>query len=138
MPQPFTPFDTIESAQDFVRILADTITEARDEIMADLERDQQLPTSRRTRALQIAAYNLDRLEKQMIRSRRILNDLRSLRRLLFEERHFRHVRSLGDDTAASTTANVVPAVVAAIPGPQTVGPTAFVRNTSSPRPAIPA
>ena len=133
-----TPFDTIESAQDFVRVLGETISEARQEIQADLERELQSPPSRRTRALQIAAYNLDRLDKQMIRSRRILNDLRSLRRLLFEERQFRHVRSLGQDVAVVAAPTITPAVVAAIPAPRTVGPAAFATAASSPRPAIPA
>jgi hypothetical protein len=138
MTEPHTAFDTIESAQDFVRVLGETIAEARQEIERDLEQELQLPASRRTRALQIAAYNLDRLEKQMIRSRRILNDLRSLRRLLFEERQFRHVRSLGQDAAVTETANAIPAVVAAIPAPRSMGPAAFVTPASSPRRAIPA
>jgi hypothetical protein len=37
-------------------------------------------------ALRVAAYNVEKLEFHLNRSSRILNDLRSLRRLLFEER----------------------------------------------------
>ncbi len=133
-----TPFDTIESAQDFVRVLGETITEARQEIDADLERELQSPTSRRTRALQIAAYNLDRLEKQMLRSRRILNDLRSLRRLLFEERQFRHLRSVSENAALATSVNVTPAIVAAIPAPRPVGTAAFAGTSHSRSTTIPA
>ena len=113
-----TAFDTIESAQDFIRVLGETITEARQEIEVDLARELQSPPSRRTRALQIAAYNLEKLEKQMTRSRRVLNDLRSLRRLLFAERQFHHVRSAHTDSKFETQAT--PAVVAAIPAPKTL------------------
>jgi hypothetical protein len=115
-----TPFDTIESAQDFIRVLAETISEARQDIETDLARELQLPVSRRTRALQIAFYNLDKLEKQMMRSRRILNDLRSLRRLLFAERQFRHVKSISSNVSFDDSSIVTPPVVAAIPAPKTV------------------
>jgi hypothetical protein len=37
-------------------------------------------------ALRLAVYNLEKLEMHVNRSSRILNDLRTLRRLLFEER----------------------------------------------------
>lgn len=136
MSEPATPFDTIESAQDFVRVLAETIAEARQEIAADLERELQSPASRRTKALQIAAYNLDRLEKQMLRSRRILNDLRSLRRLLFAEREFHRVKGLSTAPAVASPIDVTPTLVTAIPGPR---PIAAVTITAVPtRPAIPA
>ncbi len=131
-----TPFDTIESAQDFVRVFAEAISEAKQEIGDDLARDVQSPPSRRTRALQIAIYNLDKLEKQMARSRRILNDLRSLRRMLFAEREFHRVRGLGTDTLARDSHDT-PAIIAAIPAPKPVGITVVsVRQTS--KTAIPA
>ncbi len=129
MPHSQTPFDTIESAQDFIQVLGDTITEARQEVEVELARELQSPPSRRTRALQIAAYNLDKLEKQMKRSRRILNDLRSLRRLLFEERKFHHVRSV---SAEDKTDNTLPAIVAAIPAPKPVATTILVVDRTRP------
>lgn len=112
------PFDTIESAQDFVRVLAETVTEARQEVELDFQRLQSQP-SRQRDALQIAIYNLDRLEKHLSSSRRILNDLRSLRRLLFAERKFRRVRSL--PPIESQKIEPLPAIVAAIPAPKPVG-----------------
>lgn len=138
MTQPFTPFDTIESAQDFVRVLTETIADARQEIATDLERELQSPTSRRTRALQIAAYNLDRLEKQMIRSRRILNDLRSLRRLLFAEREFHRVKALTEQQMLPPNTDVTPPLIAAIPAPRPVATVAIASASIPARPAIPA
>jgi hypothetical protein len=41
---------------------------------------------RQIRALNLALYKLTQLESQMHKSRRALNDLRSIRRLLFTER----------------------------------------------------
>ena len=77
-------FETLESAHDFVALLAETVAEAKQELEGDVERE--LTASRRRDALRIALYNLSKLEQHVNRSRRILNDLRTLRRLLFEER----------------------------------------------------
>jgi uncharacterized membrane protein YccC len=78
-------FESLESAHDFVTLLAETVAEAKREIETDLQRESA--TSRRLDALRLAAYNIDKLETHLNRSRRILNDLRTLRRLLFEERN---------------------------------------------------
>lgn len=85
-------FESLESAHDFVTLLAETVAEAKGELESDLQRESA--TSRRLDALRLAAYNLDKLEIHLSRSRRILNDLRTLRRLLFEER-----RSTKSETA---------------------------------------
>ena len=77
-------FKTLESAHDFVALLAETVAEAKQELEGDVERESA--TSRRQDALRIALYNLAKLELHVNRSRRILNDLRTLRRLLLEER----------------------------------------------------
>jgi hypothetical protein len=77
-------FETLESAHDFVVLLSDTVAEAKRDLACDLQREST--NSRRLDALRLAAYNLDKLELHLNRSRRILNDLRTLRRLLFEER----------------------------------------------------
>ncbi len=79
------PFTTIESAQEFIELLCRTIVETKNEIDADIERQRNTP-SRRLDALRIASVRLDMLDKAMKRSNRALNDLRSLRRLLFQER----------------------------------------------------
>jgi hypothetical protein len=80
------PFDSVESAQDFVALLSETVAEAKQEVDADVARELGLNSSRRVDALRIVSYSLEKLELHINKSRRILNDLRSLRRLLFEER----------------------------------------------------
>ena len=79
-------FDSIESAHDFVSMFADSVADAKREIETDMQREVKVNASRRLDALRLAAYNLEKLELHLNKSRRILNDLRSLRRLLFEER----------------------------------------------------
>ena len=80
------PFETIESAQNFVTLLAEAVSQAKLELELDVRRESSLAESRRLDALRIALYSVDKLESHMNRSGRILNDLRTLRRLLFEER----------------------------------------------------
>ncbi len=113
-----TPFDTIESAQDFVALLTETIIDARKEIEVDFTLALDSPPSRHRDALQIALYNLERLEKHMASSRRILNDLRSLRRLLFAERQFHRVKALGNNPVEPESP---PALVVLIPPPKKIG-----------------
>jgi hypothetical protein len=81
------PFGTIESAHDFMTLLAAAISEAKAELQMDVDRESaRADVSRRVDALRIALYNMGKLEVHLNRSSRILNDLRTLRRLLFEER----------------------------------------------------
>jgi hypothetical protein len=88
-PEPASPFDSIESAHDFIVLLGQTVADSKREIQADVDRESNGNALRRLEALRLALYNLDKLESHIIKSRRILNDLRSLRRLLFEERGVR-------------------------------------------------
>jgi hypothetical protein len=81
-----SPFDSIESAHEFVVLLAETVHEAKRDVQADMQRESGLESPRRLDALRTALYSMEKLELHMNKSRRILNDLRSLRRLLFEER----------------------------------------------------
>jgi hypothetical protein len=81
-----SPFDSIESAHDFVSLLSEAVAQTKQDIEADIQRESGGKSPRRLEALRVASYNLEKLEIQMTKSGRILNDLRSLRRLLFEER----------------------------------------------------
>lgn len=92
------PFESIESAHAFVTLLATTIGEAKRDLQIDIERETTQNLSRRLDALRVAVYNLEKVELYMNRSRRVLNDLRTLRRLLFEERSFSAVRLEGTKT----------------------------------------
>src|SRR5271166_550860 len=80
------PFASIEDAHEYFTLLTQTVFETKLEIEADVARESNGDLTRRTEALKLALYTLTRLEFHMTRSRRILNDLRTLRRLLFEER----------------------------------------------------
>ena len=81
-----SPFESIESAHDFVALFTDSVADAKRDIESDIQRELTADASRRLDALRLAAYNLEKLEMHLSKSRRILNDLRSLRRLLFQER----------------------------------------------------
>jgi hypothetical protein len=80
------PFESIESAQEFLELLLATIGET----VSDVEQDRQDAVAedeaRRVEALDLALYKLKLLDGHVQTSRRILNDLRTLRRLLFSER----------------------------------------------------
>lgn len=81
------PFGTIESAHDFMTLLAAAVSQAKADLQMDVDRDSaSADLSRRVDALRMALYNVEKLEVHLNRSSRILNDLRTLRRLLFEER----------------------------------------------------
>ena len=81
-----TPFDSIEDAHDFMTLLAQTVFETKLDLEADVQRESASDLPRRAEALKLTLYTLNKLEFHMNRSRRVLNDLRTLRRLLFEER----------------------------------------------------
>jgi len=85
-PMSETPFDSIEDAHDYLTLLAQTVFETKLEIESDVQRESSSRFPRRAEALKLALYTLEKLEFHMNRSRRVLNDLRTLRRLLFEER----------------------------------------------------
>ena len=84
------PFESIESAYDFFRLLSEAVAEAKqdidEQIQGQIQRESDSQSSRRLDALQVVHYSVEKLQFHIHCSRRILNDLRSLRRLLFEER----------------------------------------------------
>jgi hypothetical protein len=81
-----TPFDNIEGSHGYVDMLAEAIAEARRDVEAEIALADAEGADRRKQALLLVSYNLLKLEGHMTNSRRILNDLRSLRRLLLDER----------------------------------------------------
>ena len=91
---PETPFDSIEGSHEYVSLLADSIEEARKEVEADIELAVAEDAERRREALQLVSYNLAKLSLHMTTSRRILNDLRTLRRLLLAERNARPAQAV--------------------------------------------
>ena len=101
-PEPGTPFDSVESAHAFVALLAKAVAESRQDVEADVQRAVS-HAPRRLDALRIALYNLKKLEVHMNQSRRILNDLRSLRRLLLDERTSAAVKTAVKSAIAAAT-----------------------------------
>jgi phospholipid N-methyltransferase len=83
---PETPFDSIESAQQFVELLIEAIDESRHDVDADIALSERKGSKRSKQVLQLVSANLAKLSQSMTSSRRILNQLRRLRRLLLEER----------------------------------------------------
>ena len=81
-----TPFDSVENAHDYVRLLAEAIAESKGDIATDLTVAERDKLDRKVQALQIVQFKLDKLEQHLQASSRLLNDLRTLRRLLLEER----------------------------------------------------
>lgn len=99
-----TPFDSVENAHEYLHLLVEAITEAKSEIAADLGAAAQAKSDRRLQALQVVQFKLDKLEHHLKTGSRLLNDLRSLRRLLLEERlsdnRSEPVAKTGQDSAA--------------------------------------
>jgi hypothetical protein len=81
-----TPFDSVENAHDYVRLLTEALAESKGDIASDLQVAERDKLDRRVQALQIVQFKLDKLEQHLQASSRLLNDLRTLRRLLLEER----------------------------------------------------
>ncbi len=80
-----TAFDTIESAQEFLALLREAVDEAKQTSEADLL-EPELNVGRQLDAVRLVLFKLDKLEQHLKISARLLNDLRTLRRLLLEER----------------------------------------------------
>ena len=81
-----TPFDSIEGSHEYVAMLAEALEEARRDVEAEVAVAEREGADRRKEALLLVSYNLAKLNLHITTSRRILNDLRSLRRLLLAER----------------------------------------------------
>ncbi len=81
-----TPFDSIESAHEYVSLLVQQVEEVTASLAEDIEGATAQGASRHLDALRLVDYKLHQLEHHLSRSRRILNDLRALRRLLLADR----------------------------------------------------
>jgi hypothetical protein len=82
-----TPFDHIEGSHEYVAMLAEALGEARQEIEEEIQIADREGADRRKQALLLVSHHLDKLNLHIVSSRRILNDLRTLRRLLLAQRH---------------------------------------------------
>ena len=84
--EPARPFDSIESAHEFIVLLEGSIEDAIREVKQYAQSAAANNDDRREQALDLALYKMGQLSTHMHKSRRILNDLRTIRRLLFHER----------------------------------------------------
>jgi hypothetical protein len=81
-----TPFDSIEGAQEYLAMLREALEEAKQSADSDILAETQAKAARRIDALRLVVYKLEKLDQHVKASCRLLNDLRSLRRLLLDER----------------------------------------------------
>ncbi len=103
-PQPETPFDSLEGAREYIQLLLEALADAKKDLAADTTRAElsagaRAPANgdRRLQALRLVNYKLDKLDSHLQASSRLLNDLRTLRRLLLEERIWTSVNRTGTE-----------------------------------------
>jgi len=77
-----TPFDSIESAHEYVRLLACEVEDVTNIIQEEIDDAIAQRAERRIDTLRLVDYKLKQLGNHLGASRRILNDLQMLRRLL--------------------------------------------------------
>ena len=97
---PETPFDSIESSHRYLSLLAEAIDEASGNLREMIDLAVARGEARQEEALRLAAFKLSRLSEHIRASRALLNDLRTLRRLLLGER--------GSSAAPETSAEASP------------------------------
>jgi hypothetical protein len=86
--EPKTPFDSIESTDQYMELLQEAVQEALSQVQGDATEAVAGNLPRRKEALDLATYKLNQLSVHVSKSRRLLNDLRTLRRLLLSERAY--------------------------------------------------
>jgi hypothetical protein len=80
------PFDYIESAHEFMNVLAFTALDVIKDLSRDREQALRDGDQRRAQAIDLAIFKLKTLGCYVHKSRRTLNDLRIIRRLILNER----------------------------------------------------
>ena len=82
----FNPFDSVESAYEYIGLLRESVDKAYSEIQDDTDEARQKGAKRRVEALLVVDRKLNQLRQHMLASLIVLNDLRMLRRLLIRDR----------------------------------------------------
>jgi hypothetical protein len=78
-----TPFDNIESAHEYLQLLGEAVDQSVRDSADDLDACR---SDRQRDALRLVTYKLTQLRTHLTAGSRILNDLRTLRRLLLNQR----------------------------------------------------
>jgi len=81
-----TPFDSIENAREYFRLLAEMLEETEREVEKDIAAEAESKLPRRLDAFRLVQFKLRKLRDHAKSSSLLLNDLRTLRRLLLQER----------------------------------------------------
>jgi hypothetical protein len=79
-------FGNIESAQEYVALLCEALDEAEQTIQQEIASPLAITGARHLDALRLVDYKLKILRQHFVASRRLLTDLRTLRRYLLDER----------------------------------------------------
>ena len=82
-----TPFDSIESAHEYIGLLCEAVDEAEGTIAREITYPCAFTGRRHLDALRLADYKLKALRQHFVVSQRLLTDLRTLRRYLLDERN---------------------------------------------------
>jgi hypothetical protein len=77
---------TSRAPQEYLALLSQALDEAKHSAEFDIAREANSRIPRGRDALRLVLYKLEKLDQHIKTSRRLLNDLRMLRRLLLEER----------------------------------------------------
>jgi hypothetical protein len=80
-----TPFDSLEGSYEYLAMLGEALSETRLDVEEQMASADRNGVGRRKEALLLVAHKLAKLDLHIASSRRILNDLRHLRRLLLVE-----------------------------------------------------
>jgi hypothetical protein len=80
------PFDSVESAYEYVGLLREALDDAHLAIQHDTDAARTQRAERRVEALLLVDRKLNQLRQHLLASLILLNDLRTLRRLLLGER----------------------------------------------------
>lgn len=84
--EPLSRFESLESAHEYLRQLREALEEALASILDDATVAEQQGATRRLDALRLVEHKLNRLRQNVLASLLLVNDLRTLRRLLLSER----------------------------------------------------
>ncbi len=84
-----TPFENIEGALEYVGYLLEACREAELHVDAEIASLTEPQVARKKQAFQLVKYKLGQLDAHVVSSKRLLHDLRKLRRVILEEREAR-------------------------------------------------
>jgi hypothetical protein len=81
------PFEDVESAQEYIGLLREALDETYASILDETAAAERVVgADRRVEALRLVDHKLNQLREHLLASLILLNDLRTLRRLLLRER----------------------------------------------------